>query len=237
MAYRYHRRSRHNYYGSAHVSQRTVLSLQLGGIDKDIEKIFLSLSQADLEKIISLYSKAHGQKAAGYARATYQKWKSGSVKMSGQTAERLVELIPPVLPTSVRFELVKKLRYSHFKTRTMHVNSSPDTWRNDIIKPIQELVSASSSFSLPEYVLEKAKWLAQGDAKAAQQLLAAAEQEEAAIRLAYIDEELRRIEALIQNIDTMRKVTHTLKLPQGEVILRVELPPRTLMQKLSDFLR
>lgn len=237
MAYRYYRRGRGFNYGSSHVSQRTKLTRQLGGIDKDIEKIFLSLSPVDLEKIIHLYARAHGSAAADYARATYSKWRGGSVKMSGQTAERLIALVPPVLPASVRFDLVKKLRASYFKKKTIHVNSSPETWMQDVMKPIQELVAVSSSFSLPEYVIAKAKWLADGDAKAAQQLLAAAEQEEAAIRLAYIEEEFRRIGALIQNIDTMRKITHTLTLPQGEIILQVELPPRTLMQKISDWLR
>lgn len=237
MAYRYYGRRRSFNYGSSHVSQRAALTRQLGGVDKDIEKIFLTLSPSDLERILSLYARAHGASAASYARDTYAKWKSGSVKMSGQTAERLISLVPPVLPASVRFDLVKKLRASYFKKKTINVNSSPEAWMQDVLKPIQELVAASSSFSLPEYVIAKARWLADGDAKAAQQLLAAAEQEEAAIRLAYIEEEFRRIGALIQNIDTMRKITHTLKLPQGDIVLQVELPPRTLMQKISDWLR
>ncbi|MSP42884.1 MAG: hypothetical protein EXR08_05900 [Alphaproteobacteria bacterium] len=237
MAYRYYRRRRNFSYGSSHVSKRTELSRQLGGIDKDIEKIFLSPSPADTIEIFNLYARAHGDSAADYARATYSKWRSGSVKMSGQTAERLIALVPPVLPVSVRFDLIKKLRTSYFRKKTIHVNSSPETWMQDVLKPIQELVAVSSSFSLPEYVVAKAKWLADGDAKAAQHLLAATEQEEAAIRLAYIEEEFRRINALVQNIDTMRKITHALTLPQGEIILLVELPPRTLMQKISDWLR
>ena len=98
-------------------------------------------------------------------------------------------------------------------------------------------MAASSGFALPADVLDKAKWLADGDAAAAQNLLAAAEQEEAAIRVAYIDAELRRVEALIQNIDTTRQVTHTLKLPQGEIILRVELPARTLLQRITGWMR
>lgn len=237
MAYRSHRRRRYHYYAQEHVSQRTTLSRQLGGIDKDIEKIFLSLSSADLDRILSLYESAHGEPGAKYARQTYSKWKSGKVRMSGQTAERLINLIPPVLLPSVRFDLVKKLRASYFKMKTIQVNSSPSTWRHDILQPIQELVLASSSFSLPANVFEKAKWLADGDARIAQQLLAAAEQEEAAIRLAYIDEELFRIGTLVQKIDSTRKITHAIKLPQGEVILYIALPARTLTQKLSNWLR
>jgi hypothetical protein len=98
-------------------------------------------------------------------------------------------------------------------------------------------VAESSGFALPADVLDKAKWLADGDAAAAQHLLAAAEQEEAAIRVAYLDAELRRVEALIENIDATRQVAHTLKLPQGEIILKVELPERTLLQRLTGWMR
>jgi hypothetical protein len=207
------------------------------GIDREVEKIFLQLAPHDLESLLSRYGHAHGQKAEAYARDTYEKWKAGAVKMSGQTAGRLLDLLPPLLAPSVRFDLVRKLRERHFSKKTIRLQSTPATWRTDLIKPIQELVAASSGFALPADLLEKARWLADGDAAAAQRLLAAAEQEEAAVRVAYIDAELRRVEALIQNIDTTRQVTHTLKLPQGDIILRVELPARTLLQRLTGWMR
>ena len=219
------------------MAQRAELSRRFGGIDREVEKIFLQLAPCDLESLLSRYGQEHGQKAEAYARDTYEKWKSGAVKMSGQTAGRLLDLLPPLLAPSVRFDLVRKLRERHFSKKTIRIQSTPETWRTDLVKPIQELVAASSGFALPADLLEKAKWLADGDAAAAQRLLAAAEQEEAAVRAAYIDAELHRFEALIQNIDTTRQVTHTLKLPQGDIILRVELPARTLLQRLTGWMR
>lgn len=220
-----------------HMAERSELSRRFGGIDREVEKIFLQLAPHDLESLLSRYGHAHGQKAEAYARDTYEKWKAGAVKMSGQTAGRLLDLLPPLLSPSVRFDLVRKLRERHFSKKTIRLHSTPETWRTDLIKPIQELVAASSGFALPADLLEKARWLADGDAAAAQRLLAAAEQEEAAVRVAYIDAELRRVETLIQNIDTTRQVTHTLKLPQGDIILRVELPARTLLQRLTGWMR
>ena len=219
-----------------HMSERAELTRRFGGIDREVEKIFLSLPSSDLGRVFTRYGETYGGKAEAYARETYAKWQRGEVKMSGQTAARLLDLLPPVLPASVRFDLIKTLRSQHFHKRTIRIQSTPTNWRGDLIKPIQELVAASSAFALPEDLLSKARWLADGDTLAAQRLLAAAEQEEAAIRVAYIEVELRRIEVLIQNIDTTRRVSHTLKLPQGEIFLAVDLPARTLLQKLTGWL-
>ena len=41
----------------------------------------------------------------------------------------------------------------------------------------------------------------------------------------------------LRDIDTTRRVNHTLRLPQGDITLNVELPARTLLQKLTGWLR
>lgn len=239
----HYRRRRSSYRSAApaaairHIAERSQLSQRFGGIDREIERIFLGLPPDALSRLLEQYGRIHGEKARAYASEAYPKWKSGAVKMSGQTAARLLDLLPPLLPAAVRFDLVRKLRERHFSRRTIRIQSTPQAWRAELIKPIQDLVAASGVFALPADVLDKAKWLADGDAVAAQRLLAAAEQEEAAVRVAYIDSELRRIETLIQDIDTTRHVTHTLKLPQGDIILTVELPARTLFQKLTGWFR
>ena len=132
---------------------------------------------------------------------------------------------------------MKKLRAHCFERKNVSIQSSPTTWRQDLIKPLRELVNSSAAFKIPEKLQEKATWLTAGDVAAAQSLLAAAEQDEAAIRIAYVEEEMRRIEALMTNIDTTRRLTHTLTLPQGNITLHVELPQRTLMQRLTGWMR
>lgn len=219
------------------MSERAALTRQFSGIDKDVEQHFLQLDLGALNRLFDTYGKMYGAKPEAYARNTYEKWRSGAVKISGQTASRLMELLPPVLAPSARFDLIKKLRAGQFRKQFLRVQSTPATWRQDLLKPIQGLVSASATFTLPEALVEKAKWLADGDAKAAQALLAAAEQEEAAIRLLYIEEEMRRIDALLQDIDTSRRMSHTLKLPQGDITLTIELPQRTLLQRLTGWMR
>ena len=90
----YRRRSfSRNYWGYQNVSERAQLSAIAGGIDKDIERIFLNLPSYKLESVFSRYGREHGSSALTYARNTYQKWKSGSVQMSGKVAERLLNLV------------------------------------------------------------------------------------------------------------------------------------------------
>jgi len=220
-----------------HMAERADLSRQFGGIDHDIERIFLTLPERKLSDVLESYGSTYGATAEQYARETYQKWSSGSTKMSGQTAARLLELLPPVLSATQRFDLVKKLRAYHFQRKSVRIQSSPASWRHDLVKPLQELVGSSATFKIPEELKEKATWLMDGDIAAAQSLLAAAEQDEAAVRIAYVEEEMRRIEALMSNIDTTRRLTHTLTLPQGDITLQVELPQRTLMQRLTGWMR
>lgn len=236
-------RNRKRSYGKAapaaairHIAERNELSRRFGGIDREVEQIFLALPSGELERLFQRYGQTYGDEPEAYAREAYPKWKAGTVKMSGQTASRLLELLPPYLSTDKRFDLVKQLRSRHFQRKTVRIQSTPATWRTDLVKPIQDLVASSGSFQLPAHLQETASWLADGDTAAAQRLLAAAEQEEAAIRVVYIDEELRRIESLMRDIDTTRRVSHTLRLPQGDITLNVELPARTLLQRLTGWL-
>lgn len=231
---RYRRYYRPNY-AARHMSERSALTHTFAGIDADIERIFLSLPSHQLEGVFARYSAAHGSKAESYARQTYEKWKSKTVKMSGQTAERLLNLVPPCLSAEARFDLIKKLRSGHLRPTHQQIVTSPQTWRHDLAEPIRNLVSRSAAFSLPDHITKRAAWLANGDTQAAQSLLAAAEQEEAVIRIRFLDAEFRRIEALILNIENTRSVTHTISLPQGTIVVTIALPQKTLWQSVTSW--
>lgn len=234
---RYHTRSRYRHnYAARHMSERSALSHTFAGIDADIERIFLSLPKHHLESVFARYSAAHGAKAESYARQTYEEWKSKAVKMSGQTAERLLNLVPPGLSAEARFELIKKLRSGHLRPTHQTVVTTPQTWRHDLDEPIRTLVSRSATFSLPDHITKRATWLANGDAAAAHSLLAAAEQEEAIMRVRYLDAEFRRIEVLILNIEHTRSVTHTISLPQDTIVVTIALPQKTLWQSVTAWI-
>ncbi|MBL9145567.1 MAG: hypothetical protein JNM99_17955 [Verrucomicrobiaceae bacterium] len=233
---RFYKRSYGHHRASQHISERHALSCSLGGIDRDVEQIFLNLPDQRLEMVFLRYGREHGMSALSYARKTYSQWKSGAVKMSGSVAERLLNLVPPVLDVSVRFELVKKLRNAHMHKEHRYVTCEPQDWRMQVAPVIADLLTASDKFQLPEHAVSRVRWLAEGDAAAAQRLLAAAEQEEAAVRIRFLDAEFRRIDYLLANIKATKHVSHVIELPQGRINVAITLPRKGFWGWLSNLL-
>jgi hypothetical protein len=233
------------YYGRYHsrssgAAQRRAASDQfskeIGGIDTEIEKIFLNLSYPKLEEVYRRYGRAHGSSALSYARKTYSSWKSGWVTMSGMVAERLLDLVPAVLDPETRFELVKKVRAAQMPKVYQSVKCESGDWRSKVAPVVAGLLIRSEQAQIPQHVLDRVRWLADGDSTAAQQLLVAAEQEEAALRLQYLEAEFKRIDFLLANIEVKKTVTHTIELPQGSITVRIEPPRKDFWIWLRDLL-
>ncbi len=205
-------------------SARVALSHSVGGIDRDIEHYFLHLTPQQLDAVLRRYGQENGPGALTYAIETYGSWRRGGVKMSGLVAQRLLNLVPLVLDSSTRFELVKKLRYRYMRKQTRWVSCAPADWRAKVAPVIAELLAASSAFQLPGEPLERLHWLAHGDTAAAQALLAAAEQEEAVVRLAHLEGEFQRIDLLLQTIASTRSVSHDIHIPQGSIHVTIAIP-------------
>lgn len=215
-------------------SKRDVLSRVLGGIDTDIERIFLNLPEHQVQALLVRYGKLYGEGAGAYAKRTYNSWKLGKTKISGRVAERLVDLVPRYLTPKVRFELVRKLRQAHLAKSSRSLTTTRETWRNDVLPVIQEVVAASTTFQLPHEVFRKATWLADGDAQAAQKLLEAAEIQEAKTRLAYLENEFRRIEQMLTSVQASKKIEHKIELPQGSILIRI-VEYQTLWERILNF--
>jgi hypothetical protein len=220
------RRSSYRNWGQQHISERAVLSHIAGGIDKDIERIFLNLPPNKLKSVLTRYGRAHGDAALSYALKTYPSWKAGGVQMSGRVAERLLNLVPAVLDSDTRFDLVKKLREAHRKQINKHVHCEPHEWRSKVAPEIAQLLASSSESQLPESAVKRIQWLADGDSQAAQRLLAAAEEEEAIARLQHLEREFGRIDALIHEVQGNATINHQIHLPQGTVTVRIGTPQK-----------
>jgi hypothetical protein len=231
--YRHSRRS----LGGYAVSKREELTSTFGGIDRDVERLFLGFDRVKLEQLFARYEKNYGKPAATYARTAYPKWKDGSVKLNGQTAERLLNLVPPLLPFETRFELVKNLRTANFRKANEHIRTTPERWQQDLGPAIARVVSHGNTSSLSDHVKKRVSWLANGDVADAEKLLLAADQEEAINRLAYLNAEFIRIEAMmaqLKNLETA--VSHSIELPQGSIYVHIETPKVSTWQKLMNWL-
>ncbi len=74
--------------------------------EKFVKRSFFDLSWEKRAECFSIYAQKYGKGPASYAEKTYSSWKSGSVGMSGQTARRVLEIVPAILPRETRLELL-----------------------------------------------------------------------------------------------------------------------------------
>lgn len=190
--YNYHRGY---YWNLHHTSEREKLSQLFGGIDADVEKAFLNLGSEDLESLLVTYGQRHGERAEEYARETYWKWRRREVRLSGQTARRLMELVPPALSKEQRYDLVRKLRRHYLSRQHLEVVTDTEKWREDVKPAIEKLAGAWKSFELPKEVMRIASWLASGDVDAVHHFLSVIEAKEATSRLANWRTTLEELEA------------------------------------------
>ena len=232
MSYYYRGYRRGRYWGAYHVSKRRHLTNLFGGIDQDIERAFFALSSSELEALFMVYGRQYGKSAEAYARRTYPQWKSGAVKLSGQTAERLLELLPPRLSKEQRYELIRKLRKHYLKRTNEYVATPPETWRQRVIPAVEKVIRASRDFKLPQELYEKATWLTDGDTQAVHRILHSIEEEEARQRTAYLDAEFKRIEVFVANIKTTDSASHTISIPQGDIHVTIQKEKTTLLQSI-----
>ena len=221
MSYRRRNYYRRYNYARAHEAARNEISVVSGGIDSDIKRIFLSLPPFKLETLFRKYRLEHGASAESYARKAYPNWQSGNVQMSGMVAERLLNLVPLVIDSGTKFELVRKIRDAYNKSDNRRIHCLPESWRAEVTPIINELVAKSSAFQLPPYVVLRIRWLADGDTAAAQKILTAIEEEEAATRIRYLDAEFRRIEVLLGSIQGKKEILHEIVLPQGKISIHI----------------
>lgn len=233
---RHFRRDYGSYRAAQHIEARRQLSVAFGGIDDDIERIFFKLPPSKLQSLLKRYGDLHGASALDYACQTFPKWQAGTVRMSGMVAERLLNLVPPALDPATRFELIKKLRTVHLHQEHRHVECAPSQWRECVAPVIADLLAVGRQFQLPQHILNRVSWLANGDAVAAQQLLAAAAEEEAIVRLRHLETEFARIDFLIQSIEAQKSVSHTIELPQGTIRVCIAIPRKGIWQRLVDML-
>ena len=230
MARYYWRRWSGRNWRAYHVSQRQQLTNMFAGIDKDIQKIFFALNAQSLDALFKKYGQLHGKNAEKYARKTFPNWKNGETTLSGQTAERLLNLVPPYLSQKIKYELIKKLRNHYLQKQTRHISTTHEKWKGDVIPVVNELIKVSSDFKLPESLMQRATWLANGDVNVANEILASLELEEAKVRTNYLAVEFKRIQSLVDHIPHTQSIRHSIKLPQGNINVVIEQEKQTLMQ-------
>jgi hypothetical protein len=182
------------------MSKRQVVSIMCGGIDGDILEVFLSVERKTLDKVFSAYDRVYGKSAADYAKRTYKKWRAGIVSPSGQTLERLVDTLPPLLSFGAKCELLRKLRERNRKKEVHRLKVDISNWANAVIPIVSRLVGKAYSAELPEIVEQRLNWLSSGDMQAAKTILVEAEAQEGRNAVALLRQEFQNIDALLPKV-------------------------------------
>ncbi|MFP3553802.1 CFI-box-CTERM domain-containing protein [Paraburkholderia sp. SIMBA_049] len=200
------------------------LTKLFGGAVGAIQSAFLALDEEALDALLSDYGEIHGASPEAYARKAFPKWKSGATKLSGQTMERLVTLVPPYLEPAQRFEILRQVVEKHRPhTRHMSVHVDPKKPEEGFAKLDAVLATMKKEDVLahvPENVLAAASWLCDNDITAARALLAQAEGKSNEImRIAAIKE----VELLKSTVRAkqVQHATYSVEMPAGRLTVSV----------------
>jgi hypothetical protein len=178
MAYHRYRSWRSRQWRTYQPSKYTQLTRLFGDAVEEIKNAFLDLDVDAREELLLDYGTIHGESAERYARKTFGAWRSGTTKLSGQTMERLVELVPPYLPPSIRLKILKLVLDKNkprgtFATVKINVKDPVDGFAL-LDSEIARMNVADELAYLPEKVMDAATWLYDDDVTVARAMLAEA---------------------------------------------------------------
>lgn len=208
-----------SHYAREHVRQYFELSNRLGPIVDDLKKAFFDLPDTSFDSLLLSYREIYGNKAADYVTRAKPAWVSGKTKMSGQTMERLINLIPKYLTYNQRYQMVEDLcehhKIRHYETVKINID--------DPSKGFQELSSALERFcgnhrfiELPDHVEKTLTWLSDDDIIVARALLAEYQQKQAKI----VYEVSTRNKLFIQRLIFNKEITdfhEVIEFPNGDL--------------------
>jgi hypothetical protein len=155
-----------------HIREAEELSRELGGTDKDVKEYFFSLSHVERARVLHLYGRKHGEVAQRYAEKTIPSWRSGGVGMGGQTAARLFDLLPPLMPLQEKYRLAENLWRHVGPQSKRRLRVGLDTTVDDAVSKAREHIEGIvSGYVIPDNLTRRFNWLAAGDVGLKQQLL------------------------------------------------------------------
>lgn len=239
--YRYRSRIYRNWRASSHSKERELIGLiGRNALNMIIERFYKS-SPEELSQMLRLYGADYGDSAKRYAQKSMDKWRSGTVKISGQTQDRLVKLVPICLNSSERYLIAKEIclfytNQRHKKTEFISINTEePLVGLDQLHAVIKSFYEGESVVELPEKLTTAITWLADDDVTAARALLARVEQEEANLIEARAYHEIEAIEKIL----TMEEIEHLsqqIEFPNGYIKISTYTPKKPFLKRVLAFI-
>ena len=198
-----------------------------GKVVNDIRAEFFKFPNDALNELFLDYGSSYGDRAEAYARKTYPKWKSNKVKLSGQTMERLIELVPPYLSANQRLTLLTSLVDKYKPQKPSHYISinveKPLAGLNELNSIFGQLIVSDELANMPQNVMEAAQWLYNDDMTVARRMIQEISSVDNDLSKANAAKEIELIKTLIfrKQIET---ASYSLTLPSGSLSITVYKP-------------
>lgn len=161
-----------NFIAQQHIEEAERLSKELGGTDSDVKAYFFGLKDEALAAVLDEYERKYGKDKRRYAEQTLPDWRNGQRKMSGRVAERLFDLLPPLMPLDTKFDMVRALWQTYSPRSHGCFVIGPDCDPLVASTEIErQLLREVTEYRIPDPLAKRFKWLSSGDVEVSQQLL------------------------------------------------------------------
>ena len=188
----------------------------------ELMRVLLGLDDDSLSQLMDLYKEQFGEGPARYAKHTYEKWKSGQVKPNRQTFRRFLINLPKVMSFDMKCEVLRKFREAYCARDQYKLTVYTDDWQQKVTPLVDNLIARTSDTELPQQLQQRLSWLAEDDSQIANKLLQSSQREQSLHALTLLDEEFRNIDGMLATTGNRSKITHTIKLPYGNIVLNIK---------------
>ena len=202
-----------------HVREYEDLERRLGPIVEDVRAAFLSLPQSSLDDLFLVYGHQYGSSARNYAIDAFPHWQYGDRRMSGQTASRLLNLVPKYLSRQQRFTMVKRLCGHHAQRGHESIEMDrehPEQTLHAVREAIDRIAKFSVVKSLPEQVTETVTWLNDNDVVVGRAMLTEVDKEMHLAVLTSVERNWGVIANLVRNSE-LKEFSEKFEFPTGTV--------------------
>lgn len=193
----------------------------------DIKSAFFNLDKTALELLLTAYGKRYRENAERYARKTFHSWRTRTIELSGQTMERLIELVPPHLTAEQRYNLLTVLVKKH-KPKGLHRAiqirlDDPDPGLVELTNAIDSMKVNDKLANLTKRVMKAAHWLYDDDITAARAMIAAVTRHETDLILSNVIRDAALIRTAIQS-GKVDQAGYHIELPAGSITVTTLKP-------------
>jgi hypothetical protein len=141
-------------------------------------RIFLSLEAETRIKAFRAYKILFGEKKAEYLRMVYAKWQAGSVKISKDMQERLLQYLPPLLSFQDKYKIIEAMWKGSRRQDLWYLSLSTSSQIAATVEGMQFRMKQSREGGLPVEIGNTLSWLTEGDAELALKMIEMFGQEE-----------------------------------------------------------